>query len=199
MLWDLLYDVSLQDKSIHENKRTRGTNTRQPQKRADGLRSYLEPSQSVRAHFVCAPESLVQTDSPECALRACTDGQLCVCSESCTDGQTTASRERAKALLGMATLPSLTLEVFVRERFWALETSKLPLSLIEVNFMKKTTKHLLGKKKKKKKCALGFSTNDLRVLWYHIFETDGTEIRVQFLDMHDVLPRFPSALSWCIT
>ena len=62
--------VSLQDESIQENKRIRG-NTRQPQKRADGLRSYLE---------------------------------LCVCSESCTDGQTTASLERA------------TLEVFVREK-----------------------------------------------------------------------------------
>ena len=37
------------------------------------------------------------------ALRACTDGQLCVCSESCTDGQKTASRERANTLLGMAT------------------------------------------------------------------------------------------------
>ena len=45
---------------------------------------------------------LAQTDSSECALRACTDGQLCVCSESCTDGQTTASRKRAKALLGIA-------------------------------------------------------------------------------------------------
>ena len=95
-------DDSLQVESIQKNKRTRSANKQQPQKRADGLRSYLEPSQSVRAHFVCAPESLVQTDSPECALSDCIDGQLCVRSESCTDGQTTASRERAKALLGMA-------------------------------------------------------------------------------------------------
>ena len=99
MLGELLCDVSLQDESSQENKITRGTKPWQPQKRADGLRSYLEPSQSVHAHFVSAPETFVKMDSPECALRACRDGQLCVCSESCTDGQTTASRERAKALL----------------------------------------------------------------------------------------------------
>ena len=108
--------LSYRNESIQENKRTRGTNTRQPQKRVNGLRSYLEPSQSVRVHKVYAPVSFAQTDSSECALRACTDGQLCVRSKSCTDGQTTANRERAEALLGMATLPPLTFEVFVRER-----------------------------------------------------------------------------------
>ena len=88
-------------------ERTRATNTRQPQKRADCLRSYLEPSQSVRAWEPCA------------------DGQLCVCSESCTDGQTIASRERAKSLLGMATLPPLTLEVFVCLSTRNFETASL--------------------------------------------------------------------------
>ena len=68
-----------------------------------------------------------------------THDSLCVCSEGCTDGQTAASQERAKALLGMAILPPL-----IR----ALEILKLLLSLLEVNFMKKITKNLLGKRKK---------------------------------------------------
>ena len=46
--------ISWQNESIQENNRRRGTKPWQPQKRADGLRSYLEPSQSVRALTVCA-------------------------------------------------------------------------------------------------------------------------------------------------
>ena len=53
---------------------------------------------------MCALTDVCALSLSVCAEALGTDGQLCVCSESCTDGQTTASRERAKALLGMATV-----------------------------------------------------------------------------------------------
>ena len=60
-------------------------------------------------HKVCAFYDVCALSLSVCAEALGTDGQLCVRSESYTDGptadgQTTASLERAEALLGMATL-----------------------------------------------------------------------------------------------
>ena len=179
--------LAYRNESIQENKRTRGTNTRQPQKRADGLRTYLEPSQSVRVHKVCAPVSFAQTDSSVCALRAAQ-----------TDRQQPAENVLKPFLIWRHYL--LSHLKFSWENVFEHSKLRNPLSLcFEENFIKKTTKKLARQEKKRKNVCLGFSTNDLWVLWYHIFESDGPKIRMQFLDMHYVLPRFPSVFSWCIT
>ena len=69
--------------------------------KADGSRSYLKPSKSVRDHCLCALESFHRRTSLYALDKSAQ-----------TDRQ--ASLESAEALLGMATLSLLTLEVFVR-------------------------------------------------------------------------------------